>query len=58
MEKLIKFQQEIKEWSLEKLLDYLMRSNPHACGINEETQEKREKEVLVLKLEIYSRVNK
>lgn len=53
MEELIKYQQEIKEWSLEKLLNKMCTEYYWGHGIKKEYEAK----VLFIKMEIISRFN-
>lgn len=58
MDQLIKYQQEIKEWSLEKLLDKLCTEYHWGCGnISQDYKKEYEAKVLFIKMEIVSRFN-
>ena len=58
MEELIKYQQEIKEWSLEKLLNKMCTEYYWGHGnVREEFKKEYEAKVLFIKMEIISRFN-
>lgn len=57
MKELIEFQKEIKEWDIEKLLDEIMWCHHWSRGsINDRVKEEYEGKILLLKMEIVSRV--
>lgn len=57
MEELIKYQEQIKEWSLEKLLDKMCTEYHWGCGSNvrEDYKKEYESKVLFIKMKIVSR---
>lgn len=58
-EKLIKFQKEIKEWDLDEILNTMMYSYSYTHGsVNEKVKEEYNGKILLLKMEIQSRLSK
>lgn len=61
MNKLIEFQKEIKNWSIEEILDGMMKDYHWSCGyynLKDEVKQEYSGRVMLAKMEIVSRFNK
>lgn len=56
MKKLIEFQEKIKEWSSEQILDEMMRAYYLGKGSNEHSKKEYESQIILMKMEIASRL--